>query len=221
MATGSCSYTVSTTSGDGTYWTTSVPTVDYFGGVSAGTTMSMYCYKHGYTVHASMSLECPYCREETKRETKMKYKIGDKVRVNSNHKGNYKIGEIYTITHVSHSYDGYWDEDKGKGLGIFRDSEIELINEETKTNMLQPLTDLSNLIQRTFNEQTKTLYRAGYLTKELNVTKKLTDSLGEMFVGHIIDGSIKDATFDSFAQELVKRATEEIEEAEKKEKCCK
>lgn len=88
---------------------------------------------------------------------------------------------------------------------------------ENKKKMLQPLSDLSNLIQRTFNAQTKTLYRAGYLTSDLNVTKKLTDALGEMFVGHIIDGSIAEATLPSFAAELVKRAEEEIAEAEKQE----
>ncbi len=87
--------------------------------------------------------------------------------------------------------------------------------------MLQSLSDLSNLIQRTFNANTKTLYRAGYLTRELNVTKKLTDALGEMFVGHIIDGTIATTTLETFATELVARATEEIEEAEKRNKSCR
>jgi hypothetical protein len=87
-----------------------------------------------------------------------------------------------------------------------------------KTSMLQPLEALSNLIQRTFSEDTKTLYRAGYLSKDLNITQKLTDALGEMFVGHIIAGDIKTCTLESFATELITQAKKEVTDAEKAEK---
>jgi hypothetical protein len=90
--------------------------------------------------------------------------------------------------------------------------------EENKTSMLQPLEALSNLIQRSFSEDTKTLYRAGYLSKDLNITKKLTDALGEMFVGHIIAGDIKTCTLETFATELITQAKKEIADAEKAEK---
>lgn len=87
-----------------------------------------------------------------------------------------------------------------------------------KQSMLQPLEALSNLIQRTFSEDTKTLYRAGYLSSDLNITKKLTDAVGEMFVGHIIDGTIAKVTFESMATELITQAKKEISDAEKAEK---
>lgn len=99
-------------------------------------------------------------------------------------------------------------------------SSIELIGDTTPegTQMLNPMSALANLVQRTLNPNTKTLYRAGYLDTNLNVTSKLTSAALEMFVAHIIDDDLGTQSFKTFADELIKRATEEIAEEEKKSK---
>lgn len=146
----------------------------------------------------------------TRKENEMpdEFKIGDEFIT--------KKGSKITL---SYKDGGFWrSKECPQGCNTWTESylkECKLINQP---NMLQPLADLSNLIQRTFNEDTKTLYRAGYLSKDLNITDKLTSALGEMFVGHIIDGTIKATTLETFATELVTRAKEEIAEAEEKKK---
>lgn len=141
------------------------------------------------------------------------FEEGDKVTTNEDC-CSAKVGIIYTIT--------------GGGIGDDASNRCSCTNNwtkvnptdvgENKTSMLQPLEALSNLIQRTFSEDTKTLYRAGYLSKDLNITQKLTDALGEMFVGHIIAGDIKTCTLETFATELIAQAKNEILAAEKAEK---
>lgn len=152
------------------------------------------------------------------------FEPGDVVEVQNYGKCNGTILTIISVIYdANHHVNNAYQVDKpldGDSSSIWTMSEDlahkywKLIN---KTTMLQPLTDLSNLIQRTFNDDTKVLYRAGYLSKDLNITQKLTDALGEMFVGHIIDGTISSATLQTFAIELIERANQEIAEAEKKE----
>lgn len=149
--------------------------------------------------------------KETKEPMSQSFKEGDKVTTSSQCNSAY-TGKVSTIVMEDGSL--YIGDTPGNYCSC---TESWTLVKEPES-MLNPISDLSNLIQRTFSEDTKTLYRAGYLTKDLNVTEKLTNAVGEMFVGHIIAADIEKQTFATFAAELIKRAKEEIEEAEKKEK---
>lgn len=203
------------------------PGVYSFAGTTGWTTYAGSTWTLG---NAALGVRIPSQVEDGKLNNKenkiMDLRVGDKVRLLSP-SGCGSLPQGYEGTVADIDIYGYvWLEGHHVGSDAHKwskpYSELELINsaeaEETNKSMLQPLSALSNLIQRTFSEDTKTLYRAGYLSADLNITDKLTNAVGEMFVGHIIDGTIEKATFASFASELIAKAKEEIAEAEKKEK---
>lgn len=137
-------------------------------------------------------------------------------RCRSDGSSKYKDGQVRIITKVNNAFfyhtNEYGQDSDYNPWANYSFSSYNI----NKKNMLQPLTDLSNLIQRSFSANTKSLYQAGYLDKSLNITPKLTTFVSEAFVAAIMDGSIATKTLNDFAVDLLAKANAEVAEANAK-----
>lgn len=143
--------------------------------------------------------------------TKLKYKVGDKVKIIKSLKSNgeihpetqHLVGSIITLEEFNIKDEGGLRFMASNGeIYPFNDSEVELIkNGIIKTTMKK----LSNFYKKLTSPTVQILVEMGYLNGDLEPTEKAHQAIREI-------------QFFNLQEELIKRATEEKAELEKEVK---